>query len=68
MHFHLPKPMHGWRDFAGEIAIIVIGVLIALGAEQVIESWTWERKVAGAMRRTQGRGVVPDSRLSLRTS
>lgn len=44
MHFHLPKPMHGWREFAGEIAIIVIGVLIALGAEQVLESWHWQHK------------------------
>jgi len=32
MHFHLPKPLHGWREFAGEVGIIVIGVLIALGA------------------------------------
>jgi hypothetical protein len=38
MHFHLPKPLHGWREFAGEIGIIVIGVLIALGAEQVVET------------------------------
>lgn len=38
MHFHLPKPMHGWREFTGEISIIVIGVLIALGAEQVVEA------------------------------
>ena len=38
MHFHLPKPLHGWREFAGEVGIIVIGVLIALGAEQLIES------------------------------
>src|SRR5689334_14307015 len=37
MHFHLPKPLHGWREFAGEVGIIVIGVLIALGAEQVVE-------------------------------
>lgn len=44
MHFHLPKPLHGWREFAGEIAIIVIGVLIALGAEQVLESWHWRHK------------------------
>jgi hypothetical protein len=34
MHFHLPKPMHGWRAFAGEVGIIVIGVLIALAFEQ----------------------------------
>lgn len=39
MHFHLPKPLHGWREFAGEVGIIVIGVLIALGAEQVVERW-----------------------------
>jgi hypothetical protein len=38
MHFHLPKPLHGWREFAGEVGIIVIGVLIALGFEQVAES------------------------------
>jgi len=37
MHFHLPKPLHGWREFAGEVGIIVLGVLIALGAEQLIE-------------------------------
>ena len=38
MHFHLPKPLHGWREFAGEVGIIVIGVLIALAAEQLIEA------------------------------
>jgi hypothetical protein len=38
MHFHLPKPLHGWREFAGEVGIIVIGVLIALSAEEVVQS------------------------------
>jgi hypothetical protein len=38
MHFHLPKPLHGWREFGGEVGIIVLGVLIALSAEQVVES------------------------------
>ena len=38
MHFHLPKPLHGWREFVGEVGIIVLGVLIALGAEQVIDN------------------------------
>lgn len=37
MHVHLPKPMHGWRSFVGEVGIIVLGVLIALGAEQAVE-------------------------------
>src|SRR5690242_21553377 len=37
LHFDLPKPLHGWREFAGEVGIIVIGVLIALSAEQVVQ-------------------------------
>ena len=37
MHFRLPKPLHGWREFTGEVGIIVIGVLIALGAQAVVE-------------------------------
>ena len=45
MHFHLPKPMHGWRQFAGEVGIIVIGVLIALGAEQLVETAHWNHQV-----------------------
>ena len=44
MHFHLPKPLHGWREFVGEIAIIVVGVLIALGAEQVVEAMHWRHQ------------------------
>src|SRR4051812_5836720 len=46
MHFHLPKPLHGWRAFAGEVGIIVIGVLIALGADQLVEDWHWKTEVA----------------------
>ena len=38
MHFHLPKPLHGWRQFTGEVGIIVLGVLIALGAEQIVQA------------------------------
>src|SRR4051794_41195217 len=53
MHVHLPKPLHGWRAFVGEVAIIVLGVLIALGAEQMVESWHW-------------RGRTNDARASLR--
>lgn len=47
MHFHLPKPLHGWREFVGEVGIIVIGVLIALGAEQVVETIHWRDQVRG---------------------
>ena len=61
MHFHLPKPLHGWREFAGEVGIIVIGVLIALAAEQLIENWHWRSEVAEAdhrMREDLGRNLV----------
>ena len=34
MHFHLSKPLHGWPQLAGEIGIIVVGVLIALGTSR----------------------------------
>ena len=46
MHVHLPKPLHGWREFAGEVGIIVLGVLIALTADALVEDWQWHRKVA----------------------
>ena len=38
MQVHLPKPLHGWRQFAGEVGIIVLGVLIALAAGQVVSA------------------------------
>ena len=48
MHVHLPKPLHGWRQFAGEVGIIVIGVLLALGAQQVVEWVHWRNEVTDA--------------------
>jgi hypothetical protein len=38
MKVELPKPLRGWRAFSGEVGIIVLGVLIALGAQQAVES------------------------------
>ena len=46
MEVHLPRPLHGWREFVGEVGIIVLGVLIALAAEQVVEELQWRHKVA----------------------
>ena len=45
MRFHLPKPLHGWREFTGEVGIIVLGVLIALGAQQFVENMQWKHDV-----------------------
>jgi hypothetical protein len=38
MRFNLPRPLRGWRALAGEVGIIVLGVLIALGAQQLVET------------------------------
>ncbi|MEQ7872413.1 hypothetical protein ABDK56_00185 [Sphingomonas sp. ASV193] len=39
MRFSVPKPLHGWRGFVGEVGIIVLGVLIAMAAQQ----WAQDR-------------------------
>ena len=48
MHLHMPKPLHGWREFIHEFTIVVLGVLIALGANQMVENWAWSNKVRHA--------------------
>lgn len=46
MDIHRPKPWHGVREFLKEYAIVVVGVLTALAAEQAVEAWHWHEKVA----------------------
>lgn len=48
IHVHLPKALHNWRELAREIAIIVVGVFIALFFEQLVERWQWGRKIDAA--------------------
>jgi hypothetical protein len=60
MRFHLLKPLRGWREFLGEVGIIVLGVLIALGAQQVVEGIN-ERE-AVAQLRTALRAELADDR------
>jgi len=45
MHIQVPKPLHGWRAFVGEVGIIVLGVLIALGLGQLADDVRWHTKV-----------------------
>jgi hypothetical protein len=57
MEIHKPKPVHSWRGLLSEIGIIVIGVTIALGGEQLVEEIRWKHKVTdaeGAMRSELG--------------
>lgn len=37
MDIHKPKPWHGWPEFLKEFGTIVLGVMVALGAEQAVE-------------------------------
>lgn len=39
------RPPHGWDAVAWELGIVVLGVLIALGAQQAVESWQWRQEV-----------------------
>lgn len=48
MHVHLPKPLHGWREFIGEVGIIVLGVVIAISIEQLVEALRWHSEVSNA--------------------
>src|SRR5262245_42512275 len=49
MDVHKSKPFHGLRDFLKEYAIIVIGVLTALAAEQSVV-WLHDRQAAAEAR------------------
>ena len=31
------RPLHGWRAFFGEVGVVVLGVLLALGAQQLVQ-------------------------------
>lgn len=54
MHIHLPKPLHGWKEFLNEIFVIVVGVLIALGFEQAVEQWHWHHEIEDARETLHG--------------
>jgi hypothetical protein len=45
MDVRLPKPLHGWRAFAGEVGVIVLGVLIALAAQELVQDLQWRSDV-----------------------
>jgi hypothetical protein len=46
MEVHKAKPIHTWRELLSEIGVIVIGVLIALAAEQIVEILHWHHQVS----------------------
>ena len=48
MEVHRPKPIHSWQEFLSEIAVVVIGVVIALSAEQLLQGLELRAKVRHA--------------------
>src|SRR3954452_10992549 len=60
MHVHLPKPLRGWREFIGEVGVIVLGVLIAIGFEQIAEQVHWASEVRSARSALKSEMKQPD--------
>ena len=48
MEIHKVKPIHSWRDFAKELGTIVLGIIIAISLEHLVESWSWDNEVTAA--------------------
>lgn len=48
MDIRKPKAIHDWREFLKEFATIVLGVSVALAAEQGVEWWHWRGQVQAA--------------------
>lgn len=48
MEIHKPKKIHSWRELLTEVGIVVLGVSIALGAEQTVEYLHWRTQVSEA--------------------
>ena len=59
-HIHVPKSPRGWRDALVDIAIIGVGVLIALGLEQMTQRLEWRHK-AGVSKAAMSRELLWDN-------
>ena len=68
MRVQLPKPLHGWRPFVGEVGIIVLGVLIALGADQMVQDVQLRREARDARQAVRSELEVNMSRLASRSA
>lgn len=45
MEFHKPKPVHSLREFLSEVAVVVVGIVIALAGEQALRHLEWHHKI-----------------------
>jgi hypothetical protein len=45
MEIHKPKPTHNLREFLSEVAVVVLGIVIALAGEQLVQSLEWRHRM-----------------------
>jgi hypothetical protein len=67
MHFHKPHLWQGSREFLKEYLIIVVGVLTALGAEQVAESARHHAEAAEAQEAIRAEVLTDITRIQQRS-
>jgi len=48
LEIHKPRPVHNWRELATEVGVVVVGIVIALSAEQLLERLEWHHKISHA--------------------
>jgi hypothetical protein len=48
------SPSMGWKAFWSEILIVVLGVVIALAANEAVEDWSWKGRVRDGETRLRG--------------
>lgn len=46
MKLKMPRPLNGWQAFTNEVGVVVFGVLLALGAQEVAETIDDRREAA----------------------
>lgn len=52
------NPPHGWTAVVWELGIVTLGVLIALGVQQLAEAANWRSKVAGGQQRLKAEMLI----------
>ena len=52
------NPPHGWRVVIWELGIVTVGVLVALGVQQVAEAGSWRTKVEDGQKRLKAELLI----------
>jgi hypothetical protein len=66
VEFHKPKPAHSFKEFLIEIATIVVGIVIAITLEHLVEEWQWDQEVKIARQTLQAEILANNTNLLAR--